>query len=84
MATYLALILSYPEGIDQTDHCLDGQQIDDKIRVDQDSTHAIWKACDFVSQFNFNIAHMPSRMNSAADILYCLEYNPKRPTKNEG
>ena len=83
MATSLALIQSYPDGIDQTDHCLDGQQVGDKSRVDQDNTQAIWKACEFVLQFNFNITHLPGRMNTAADILYCLETDPKRPTKSD-
>ena len=28
-----------------------------------------WKACDFVLQFNFTIAHIPGKMNTAADFL---------------
>ena len=28
---------------------------------------ALWNACDFVLQFNFTIAHVPGRMNTAAD-----------------
>ena len=34
-----------------------------------------WTACDFVLQFNFTIAHIPGKMNTAADFLYRLEMN---------
>ena len=33
----------------------------------------LWKACDFVLQFNINIAHIPGKMNTAADFLSRLE-----------
>ena len=33
----------------------------------------LWIACDFVLQFVFTIAHIPGKMNTAADFLYRLE-----------
>ena len=38
---------------------------------------ALWNACDFVLQFNFTIAHVPGRMNTAADFLSRLDLDPK-------
>ena len=34
-------------------------------------------ACDFVLQFHFKIAHVPGRMNTAADFLSRLDISPK-------
>ena len=34
------------------------------------------KGCDFVLQFNFTIAHIPEKMNTAAEFLSCLETDP--------
>ena len=31
---------------------------------------SLWNACDFVLQFHFKIAHVPGRMNTAADFLF--------------
>ena len=36
----------------------------------------LWNACDFVLQFNFTIAHIPGKMNTAADFLTRLEMDP--------
>ena len=36
----------------------------------------LWNACDFVLQFNFTIAHIPGKINSAADFLSRLEIDP--------
>ena len=36
----------------------------------------LWNACDFVRQFNFTIAHIPAKMNIAADFLSRLEMDP--------
>ena len=36
----------------------------------------LWNACDFVLQFNFTIAHIPGKMNTAADFLSLLEMDP--------
>ena len=36
----------------------------------------LWNACDFVLQFNFTIAHIPGKMNTAADSLSRLEMDP--------
>ena len=36
----------------------------------------LWNACDFVLQFNFTIAHIPGKMNTAADFLSRLEMDP--------
>ena len=36
----------------------------------------LWNACDFVIQFNFNISHIPGKMNTAADFLSRLETDP--------
>ena len=36
----------------------------------------LWNACDFVLQFNFTIAHIPGKMNTAADFLYRLQMDP--------
>ena len=36
----------------------------------------LWNACDFVLQFNFTIAHIPGKMNTAAEILSRLEIDP--------
>ena len=33
----------------------------------------LWNACDFVLQFNFTVAHIPGKMNTAADFLSRLE-----------
>ena len=36
----------------------------------------LWNACDFVLQFNFFIAHIPGKINTAADFLSRLEMDP--------
>ena len=36
----------------------------------------LWNACDFVLQFNFTIAHIPGKMNTAADFSSRLEMDP--------
>ena len=36
----------------------------------------LWNACDFVLQFSFTIAHIPGKMNTAADFLSRLEMDP--------
>ena len=36
----------------------------------------LWNACDFVLQFNFTIAHIPGKNNTAADFLSRLEMDP--------
>ena len=36
----------------------------------------LWNACDFVLQFNFTIAHVPGKINTAADFLSRLEMDP--------
>ena len=36
----------------------------------------LWNACDFVLQFQFTIAHIPGKMNTAADFLSRLEKDP--------
>ena len=36
----------------------------------------LWNACDFVLQFKFTIAHIPGKMNTAADFLSRLEMDP--------
>ena len=36
----------------------------------------LWNACNFVLQFNFTIAHIPGKMNTAADFLSRLEMDP--------
>ena len=36
-----------------------------------------WNACDYVIQFNFTIAHIPGKNNTAADYLSRLEICPK-------
>ena len=36
----------------------------------------LWNACDFVLQFNFTIAHIPGKMNTAADLLSRLKMDP--------
>ena len=38
----------------------------------------LWNACDFVLQFNFTIAHIPGKMNTAADFLSRLERTLKK------
>ena len=37
----------------------------------------LWNACDYVMQFNFTIAHIPGKNNTAADYLSRLEICPK-------
>ena len=37
----------------------------------------LWNACDHVMQFNFTIAHIPGKNNTAADYLSRLEFSPK-------
>ena len=37
----------------------------------------LWNACDYVIQFNFTIAHIPGKNNTAADYLSRLEICPK-------
>ena len=39
-------------------------------------TPPLWNACDFVLQFNFTMAHIPGKMNTAADFLSSLEMDP--------
>ena len=36
----------------------------------------LWNACDFVVQFNFIIAHIPGKNNTAADYLSRMEMDP--------
>ena len=36
----------------------------------------LWNACDFVLQFNFTIAHIPGKLNTAAEFLSRLEMDP--------
>ena len=36
----------------------------------------LWNACDFVLRFNFTIAHIPGKTNTAADFLSRLEMDP--------
>ena len=36
----------------------------------------LWNACDFVIQFNFVIAHIPGKNNTAADYLSRMELDP--------
>ena len=36
----------------------------------------LWNACNFVLQFNFTIAHIPAKINTAADFLSGLEMDP--------
>ena len=36
----------------------------------------LWNACDFVLQYNFTIAHIQGKMNTAADFLSRLEMDP--------
>ena len=36
----------------------------------------LWNACDSVLQFNFTIAHIPGKINTAADFLSRLEMDP--------
>ena len=36
----------------------------------------LWNACNFVLQFNFTIAHISGKMNTAADFLSPLEMDP--------
>ena len=38
---------------------------------------ALWRACDYVIQFNFVIAQIPGARNTAADYLSRLEADPK-------
>ena len=38
---------------------------------------ALWNACDYVLQFNFIIAHIPGKNNTAADYLSRMEMDPK-------
>ena len=38
---------------------------------------SLWNACDFVLQFHFKTAHVPGRINTAADFLSRLDINPK-------
>ena len=38
---------------------------------------ALWNACDYVIQFNFVIAHIPGKNNTAADYLSRMEMDPK-------
>ena len=36
----------------------------------------LWNVCDFVIQFNFTIAHIPGKNNTAADYLSRMEMDP--------
>ena len=38
----------------------------------------IWNACDFLLQFNFTIAHIPGKMNTAADFFISIRNGSKR------
>ena len=38
---------------------------------------ALWNACDYVIQFNFVIAHIPGKNNTAADYLSRMEMDSK-------
>ena len=39
---------------------------------------ALWTACDYVIQFNFVIAHIPGKNNTAADYLSRMKMDPKK------
>ena len=44
----------------------------------------LWNACDFVLKFNFTLAHIPGKMNTAADFLSRLEIDPnEKNLKNQ-
>ena len=36
----------------------------------------LWNACDFLLHFNFTIAQIPGKMNTAAEFLSCLKKDP--------
>ena len=40
------------------------------------SPPSLWNACALVLQFNFTIAHIPGKMNTAADFSSRLEIDP--------
>ena len=40
----------------------------------------LWKACDFVLQFNFTIAHIPGKTNTSANFSSRLESDPNEKT----
>ena len=42
---------------------------------------ALWNACNFVLQFHFTIAHVPGKMNTAADFLSLLDLHPNTAHK---
>ena len=43
----------------------------------------LWKACDFVLQVNFTMAHIPRKLNTAADFLFRLEMDPNDKTNRK-
>ena len=45
----------------------------------------LWNACDFVLQLNFTIAHIPGKMNTAADFFISFRNGSQRanPFKNQ-
>ena len=53
------------------------QQIGYLIFPNQNIPPTLWKACDYAIQFNFTIAHIWGKNNTAADYLSRLEVSPK-------
>ena len=53
------------------------QQIRHTIFPDENHPANIRNACDYVIQFNFTIAHIPGKNNTAADYFSRLEISPK-------
>ena len=64
-------------GIGQTSHRPNSQQICYTFFQTKIIPPALWNACGFVLQFNFTIANVPGRMNTAADFLSRLDLDPK-------
>ena len=63
-------------GINQTGCRPHGQQICDTL-FPKLIPPGLWNACNFVLQFHFTIAHVPRKMNTAADFLSRLDIQSK-------
>ena len=61
----------------ETGHYPNRQQSRNAIFLNENSTPALWNACDYVIQVNFVKTHNPGAQNTAADYLSHQELDPK-------
>ena len=62
-------------GSNKANNCSDRQQVCHTFFQTKAIPSALWNACDYVLQFNFEIAQIAGSVSTAADFLCRLELN---------